>query len=198
MVPAISIASFFVRLSILVLAFFSTVGASAAPLQKSWGVGIMSWPEKVQVTDGTGQSYDSNVQVYTPSLHFGARNYHARDGLLYEGYVFYGKADIQSDSVSLVYFQKRVPVYGAGVSYGWYYRPEGKQVNIGFTVPVQVRHADWTNPPGGGVNKKEVFAIGLMLDTRWRLTPDIAINQRVGTFTGNKGALWMMNLEWTL
>ena len=139
MVFAIPIASFFVRLSILVLALFSTLSASAAPLQKSWGVGILSWPEKVQVTDGTGQSFDSSVQVYAPSLHFGARNYHSRDGLLYEGYLFYGKADIQSDSASLTYFQKRVPIYGAGASYGWYYRPEGKQVNIGFTVPVQVR-----------------------------------------------------------
>jgi hypothetical protein len=167
-------------------------------IQKSWGIGIMSWSEEVQVKDQTGNSFDSQVQVYTPSLHYGNRHYRAHDGLLYEGYVFYGKADIQSESMALTYFQKRVPVYGGGASIGWYYRPEGRQVNIGPTIPVQVRHADWTVPPGGDVSKKEIFSVGLMLDLRWRLTEDLAINQRVGTFLGNKGTLWMANLEWTL
>ena len=190
-----AIASFFVTLC---LALLISVEASAV-IQKSWGVGIMSWPEEVQIKDKTGNSFDAVVQMYTPSFHYGVRNYRAHDGFLYEGYLFYGKADIQSESPALTYFQKRVPVYGVGASVGWYYRPEGKQVNIGFSAPLQVRHADWTIPPDGGdVSKKEVFSIGAMLDLRWRLTPDLAINQRVGTFFGNKGALWMMNLEWTL
>jgi len=190
-----STASFFVISFVLILL---ALDVSAAPTAKSWGVGIMSWPETIQITDQNGRSHDSTVQVYTPSVHYGLRTYRPRDGFLYEGYFFYGKADIQSDSASLTYFQKRVPVYGVGGSVGWYFRPEGRQVNIGFTMPVQVRHADWTNPPGGDVNKKELFAVGLMLDMRWRLTEDLAVNQRVGSFAGYKGALWMMNLEWTL
>ncbi len=189
------VASFTVGLMLFLMLAFE---ASAAP-QKSWGIGIMSWPEKVQVTDKTGNSFDSSVQVYTPSLHYGWRNYRARDGILYEGYLFYGKADIQSDSAALTYYQKRVSVYGLGGSAGWYYRPEGRQVNIGFSVPLQFRHANWTEPPGGGdVSKKDLISVGLMLDMRWRLTEDAAINQRIGTFAGYKGALWMMNFEWTL
>lgn len=183
---------------IFCLMFLLSLESIAAP-QKSWGVGIMSWHEEVQVKDSTGNSFDSNVQVYTPSLHYGIRNYRNHDGFLYEGYLFYGKADIQSADPNLTYFQKRVPVYGAGASVGWYFRPEGRQVNIGFSAPVQIRHADWTIPPSGGdVSKKDTYSIGAMLDMRWRLTPDLAINQRVGTFFGQKGALWMMNLEWTL
>ncbi len=137
--------------------------------------------------------------MYTPSFHYAWRENRANDGLLYEAYAFYGKADIQSEDIALIYFQKRVPMYGIGGSAGWYWRPESKQVNLGLSVPLQMRHVDWTNPPdGGGVNKKDQFNLGLMLDLRWRMTPDLAINQRVGTFFGIKGSLWMANLEWTL
>ncbi len=173
--------------------------AARSIAQKSWGVGIMSWSEMVVVTDKNGNSADARTQMYTPSFHYALRENRATDGLLYEGYAFYGKADIQSESISLIYFQKRVPMYGFGGSVGWYWRPEAKQVNIGVSAPLQMRHVDWTSPPdGGGVDKKDQFNLGLMLDMRWRMTADIAINQRVGTFFGIKGSLWMANLEWTL
>ncbi len=182
--------------TLFALSLFS-LSSFAAP-QKSWGVGIMSWPEQIQVTDSLGRNFDATAQFYTPSVHYGNRIYRQNDGFLYEVYGFYGKADIQAD-LGLTYFQKRVSVYGIGGAVGWYARPEGKQVNIGFSLPIQVRQANWAAPTDGGdVNKRQLFAIGAVLDARWRLTSELALNQRIGAFLGYKSALWMMNIEWTL
>lgn len=171
--------------------------AHAAPV-RSWGVGVMSWPETVKITDNTGRGFDSTAQFYTPSIHLGSRENRKTDGFLYEFYGFFGKADIQSEG-GLTYFQKRVSVYGVGGAVGWYFRPEGKQVNFGFSAPLQVRSADWTQPPtGGSVAGKQAVTVGAVIDARWRLTQDLAINQRIGGFFGHKSALWMLNLEWTL
>lgn len=172
------------------------IGASLAH-QDSWGLGVLSWSEVVPITDDTGRSFDSTAQFYSPSVHFVRRRNRARDGFLYEAYALYGKVDIQAEG-GLTYFQKRVTAYGMGGAVGWYFRPESKQVYIGFSAPIQYRHVDWTQPEGGSVSKKDTAAIGASLDFRWRWTADIGINQRVGTLLGYRGALWMVQLEWTL
>lgn len=183
---------------LVALMLFLISDAASALVQRSWGVGIMSWPEEVQISDMTGRGFDSTVQFYTPSVHFGQRTNRRKDGILYEAYLFYGKADVQAGN-GLTYFQKRVPVYGFGGAIGWYFRPSSRQVNIGLSLPLQFRRADWTEPPtGGSVSNKDRFALGAVLDARWRLTKDLAINQRVGGFLGHKSALWMINVEWTL
>lgn len=187
------------------LSWSQTVKSKTAPpktsiLQDSWAVGLMAWPEKIEITDEFGVSHKANVQIYCPSFHIVRRDTRAHYGLIYELYAFYGKADVQTESgESLTYFQKRVGVYGLGGEAGVFMRPESKQVNVGISAPVQFRKANFTNPPAGGnVTKKESYAIGLMLDFRWRINPDLAFNQRVGTFMGQPGSLWMFNLEWTL
>lgn len=168
--------------------------------QKAWGVGLIGWPEKVKITDEFGVNHDANVQFYTPSFHFTFRNIRAKYGFIYEGYAFFGKADIQNEpGSSLSYFQKRVGVYGVGGLAGIFTRPASKQISVGVSAPVQYRVASWTSPPNGGaVNNKSLFALGLMLDLRWRITEDMGINQRIGQFLGQPGSLWMFDLEWTL
>ncbi|MEZ0391666.1 MAG: hypothetical protein ACAH59_05590 [Pseudobdellovibrionaceae bacterium] len=184
--------------SLLVIGLIVFSSWAQAEIQRSVGVGFMSWPEQVDVTDSTKRSFPSTAQFYTPSFHYGHRDYRNRDGYLYEGYAFFGSADIESGG-GLTYFQRRVPVYGFGGAVGWYFRPNSRQVNIGFSLPMQIRHAQWTDPPGGGeVSNKNLIAIGAVIDARWRLTRDFAINQRFGGFLGYKSALWMMNVEWTL
>jgi hypothetical protein len=169
-------------------------------IQDSWALGLMAWPEKIKITDEFGVTHDANVQIYTPSFHLARRETKADYGYIYEAFAFFGKADVQTEpGSSLTYFQKRVGVYGFGGAAGVFYRPESKQINIGVSAPIQYRKANFTSPPiGGGITKKDVFAVGLMFDFRWRINPDIAINQRVGTYLGQPGSLWMFNLEWTL
>jgi hypothetical protein len=58
--------------------------------------------------------------------------------------------------------------------------------------------ANWTDPAGGSVGKRNFLALGLALDARWRITPDIEVNQRLAGYLGVKGAQWMVNLGWTL
>ncbi len=168
--------------------------------QDSWAVGIMAWPEKIKITDEFGVSHDANVQIYAPSFHLSRRETRARYGIIYEVYAFFGKADVQTEpGENLSYFQKRVGVYGFGGDVGVFLRPEAKQINIGISAPLQYRKANFTNPPvGGSVTNKDIFSLGWMLDFRWRITPDVAINQRVGSFLGQPGSLWMINAEWTL
>lgn len=168
--------------------------------QDSWAVGIMAWPEKIKITDEFGVSHDANVQFYVPSFHLSRRETRAKYGIIYEVYAFFGKADVQTEpGENLSYFQKRVGVYGLGGDVGVFLRPEAKQINIGVSAPIQFRKANFTNPPvGGKVSNKDIFSIGWMFDLRWRITPDVAINQRVGSFLGQPGSLWMINAEWTL
>lgn len=173
---------------------------AARKLPKTIGIGIMSWQEQIKISGPNGTSYDATAQMYTPSVHYSSRNYFGREGILYEGYAMYGMADIQDSTGGVLnYFQKRVSMKGLGAAVGWFYRPEGKQVDIGVALPVQFRHITWTEPAGGyTVSKKDVFAVGGVLDMRWLLTPGLALHQRIGGFVGYQSALWMMNLEWTL
>lgn len=175
--------------------------ATKRTLPKYLGVGIMSWQEQIRISGPNGTSYDATAQLYSPSLHYISRGlFSPSEGLVYEGYVLYGKADIQDNTSGVLnYFQKRVSMMGLGAAVGWFYRPEGKQVDIGVSLPVQYRKVDWTEPAGGyTVSKKDVFAVGAVLDFRWLLTPGLALHQRIGGFVGYQSALWMMNLEWTL
>jgi hypothetical protein len=183
--------------------------SAAAPAVKpspkaysSIGLGLISWAEQLDIVDSAFIKNNANAVFYTPSLHYGRRmnNFDNKSfGTLLEGYAFVGSADVQADSPTLVYFQRRVPVFGFGGVYGWYYHPDESVVNIGFSIPMQYRVAKWTVPTGiSSVSNGNVFAMGLNLDMRWRLTPGFAVTQRIGAFLGYRSASWMMCAEWTL
>ena len=171
--------------------------SSSLPKQKSVGFGLIAWPEAITISDSNNQSVEATAQFYAPLVNYTQRTYRSRDGFSYEAYGFFGYADIGS-SENIVYFQRRVPVFGFGGSAGWFFRPESKQVNVGFSLPVQYRHASWTSPPGGSVGNKDTFSIWGSLDARWRLTRTLELNQRIGGFLGSKNTLWNISLAWTL
>ena len=207
------IASFSVILCLLVSASVAVAAPGAAPVSaaknvkpaapnfisvyKTVELGIVSWPETVSITDGSG-SYQGIAQFYSFSLGYANRTYRPNDGIFWEAYLLWGKADIGSTESTLTYFQKRAAMYGFGANYGWFYRPESKKVNIGVSAVVQNRHATWTEPTGVTVGNKDLFSLGATLEMRWRLTEKLAFNNRIGQLSGQKSAIWMLNLDWSL
>lgn len=154
--------------------------------------GVYQWQETLTVLSSIGppSTLISNDSWVCPGM--GYRRSFARN-LEWDvnGCVVYGQSDASLASTNAE------TLIGAEASGNVLWSPTGGTTQLGFGIPILIRHGSWNNSAGtSAIEEVTVLFAGLQVESNFYLG-NFALNPKLGYFPGSTSVLWSLNLNYT-
>ncbi len=154
----------------------------------------VSWQDRIRLINTvTSQKYNLLNTNLGTCIGAGKKWQNSTYEFDFEGCLLVATSTISSESTEISYQQSKVPVLGAILGPGMYFRAFSENLLLGFQLPIMYRKGDWTLPANlqYRFEKAQSLEVGSFVQSKFKVKK-IYIRTRMGIIFSNPGSYWSL------
>ncbi len=155
---------------------------------------VVSWQDRVHlINTATSQKHNLLNTSLGTCMGAGKNWQNIKYEFDFEGCLIVATSTISSESTAVTYQQSKVPVLGAVIGPGMYFKAISENVLLGFQLPIMYRKGDWSLPENlpYRFEKDKSLGVGYFIQSKFKIKK-IYIRTRLGKIFPNPGSHWSL------